>query len=133
MNRTRSHWSKDLKCCKKEVHFQPFIIASSFVLFLPVAFYIFCFLYSKRLEFFGQSSNLITNNANERNTNVSKNLNENNGLESDNIANITNDNDSEDIIYKPHRKNSKKIAVTSDAGPSNALSSSPTAKPLITF
>lgn len=50
MNRSRSHWSKDLKCCKKKVLFEPFIIASSLVLSLPIFFYLGCYLYTKRVE-----------------------------------------------------------------------------------
>lgn len=48
MNRSRSHWSKDLKCCKKEVLFEPFLAASSLVLSLPIFFYIGCYLYTRR-------------------------------------------------------------------------------------
>ncbi|XP_055841685.1 osteopetrosis-associated transmembrane protein 1 isoform X2 [Episyrphus balteatus] len=50
MNRTRSHWSKDLNCCHREYSLTLFFIASSLLTALPAVFYFGMFGYTKRME-----------------------------------------------------------------------------------
>lgn len=39
MNRTRVHWSNELKCCKREVRIQYFLISVAVVAVLPIVFF----------------------------------------------------------------------------------------------
>ncbi|XP_055909733.1 osteopetrosis-associated transmembrane protein 1 [Eupeodes corollae] len=50
MNTTRSHWSKDLKCCQRKYNFTFFTIASSIFGALPIVFYLGMYSYTKRME-----------------------------------------------------------------------------------
>ncbi|XP_022225020.2 osteopetrosis-associated transmembrane protein 1 [Drosophila obscura] len=51
MNRTRSNWSKTLKCCQREVNLNTFLIAVCVVVLLPiVTFYITAIVLTKRRE-----------------------------------------------------------------------------------
>lgn len=51
MNRTRLKWSKDLKCCQREVKLINFLIAVGVVVLLPlVTFYVTAIVVTKRRE-----------------------------------------------------------------------------------
>ncbi|KAH8322483.1 hypothetical protein KR074_009597 [Drosophila pseudoananassae] len=51
MNRTRLQWSKDLKCCQREVKLTNFLIAVGVVVLLPiVTFYVTAIVVTKRRE-----------------------------------------------------------------------------------
>ncbi|BFF99559.1 osteopetrosis-associated transmembrane protein 1 [Drosophila madeirensis] len=51
MNRTRSNWSKTLKCCQREVKLNTFIIAVFVVVLLPIlTFYITAIVLTRRRE-----------------------------------------------------------------------------------
>lgn len=50
MNRTRSHWSKDLQCCRREYSLTLFFITSSLFTALPILFYFGMFSYTKYVE-----------------------------------------------------------------------------------
>lgn len=39
MNRTRVHWSNELKCCKREVRIQYFLISVAVVAVMPIVFF----------------------------------------------------------------------------------------------
>ncbi|KAL5277925.1 OSTM1 family protein [Megaselia abdita] len=125
MNRSRSHWSKDLKCCKKEVSFEPFILASSFVLSLPLFFYLGCYLYTRRLESRNRTMNLIHNTDNSDNsqrTTQDHPRKEEPDFQSNKSADVIETSNDEDILYKPPRKSSKKNStdnVDPVAGPSH--------------
>lgn len=123
MNRSRSHWSKDLKCCKKEVLFEPFILASSIVLSLPIFFYFGCYFYTKRLESRRRATQLINNTHSSQETHPGKETGSNSFCNSIAELSHSNNEDCEDILYKPERKSSRKSLVDipdPGAGPSNA-------------
>ncbi|XP_055383049.1 osteopetrosis-associated transmembrane protein 1-like [Condylostylus longicornis] len=50
MNRTRSLWSKTLKCCKREADFTTFAVIASVFTCLPLIFYIFSYFFTKYFE-----------------------------------------------------------------------------------
>lgn len=103
VNRTRSHWSKVLKCgITKNAPFEPFIITSGLVLSIPVFFYIGCYLYAKKEE-----RRLQIDSRNKMNQ---SRLNDKYG----------------DIIYEPPQfKYSESKIDTTVPGPSNTIFNDP--------
>ncbi|XP_036336386.1 osteopetrosis-associated transmembrane protein 1 [Rhagoletis pomonella] len=50
MNRTRAHWSKDLKCCHREFDYMLFLVVCGFIAILPILFYGTTFFLTKHQE-----------------------------------------------------------------------------------